>query len=160
MNSSFQTPEAVLTHEVLNAEIVTQAAENALQGGAGAVVTFVGAVRNHAKGPDGATHSVDYLEYSAYETMARREMQRIADEVKAKWNLPCAIYHRLGRLQIGEASVIIAVASAHRAVAFEVCHWAIDEVKVRVPIWKKEVACDGIWWVEDPVSGQVQMSPT
>jgi molybdopterin synthase catalytic subunit len=158
MNREFQTPSAVLTHEVLDAQSVSRAAEETLAGGAGAIVTFVGTVRDHAKGPDKEIHQVDYLEYSAYEPMALSEMQRIADEVKTRWNLPCAIAHRLGKLGIGEASVIIAVASAHRAVAFEACHWAIDEVKVRVPIWKKEVAKDGIWWVEDPISGQIKTS--
>lgn len=156
MNCEVQSPKALLTHDVLSTKSIACAAEAALAGAAGAVVTFEGIVRNHSKGPDGTIHSVEYLEYSAYEAMALREMQGIADEVRQKWNLPCAIAHRLGRLEIGEASVVIAVASAHRAVAFEACHWAIDEVKIRVPIWKKEVATDGVWWVEDPVSGEVQ----
>ena len=125
---------------------VTQAAHAALGGGAGAVVTFVGTVRDNSLG-----HSIQYLEYSAYEPMAEAEMRRIVAEVRERWKLPCAMAHRLGRLQVGEASIVVAVASAHRKAAFEACHWAVDEVKTRVPIWKKEVAVDGFWWVEDPV---------
>jgi molybdopterin synthase catalytic subunit len=115
-------------------------------------VLFVGTVRDNSRGPDGARHQIRYLEYSAYAPMALREMEKVAEEVRRRWDLPCAIGHRLGRLEVGEASVVIAVASPHRAVAFEACHWAIDEVKARVPVWKKEVACDGVWWVDDPLA--------
>ena len=114
---------------------------------AGAIATFGGVVRRHSQGRD-----VAFLEYSAYEPMARREMELIAREVGARWGFSCAIAHRLGRLGIGEASVIVAVSSPHRAPAFEACHWAIDRVKERVPVWKKEVARDGYWWVEDPTN--------
>jgi molybdopterin synthase catalytic subunit len=127
---------------------VTRAVTEALQGGAGAVVTFVGTVRNHSQG-----HQIHYLEYSAYKPMAQAEMRRIAGEAHERWNLPCAMAHRIGRLEIGEASIVVAVASAHRKAAFEACHWIVDEVKARVPVWKKEVAVDGYWWVEDPVAG-------
>ncbi len=127
---------------------VTRAASAELGDGAGAVVTFVGTVRNLSLG-----HRIQYLEYSAYEPMAKAEMQRIVGEVHRRWALPCAMAHRLGRLQVGEASIVVAVASAHRKEAFEACHWAVDEVKSRVPIWKKEVAVDGFWWVEDPLGG-------
>lgn len=117
------------------------------QGGAtGAVVTFLGTVRNHSQG-----HEIEYLEYEAYKPMALREMERIVREVRDQWGFPCAIAHRLGRLHIGEASVAIAVASPHRKEAFAACHYAIDRVKETVPIWKKEVATDGYWWVEDPL---------
>lgn len=133
---------------------VSQAAMQELGGGAGAVVTFVGTVRDNSLG-----HSIQYLEYSAYEPMAEAEMRRIAGEVRERWNLPCAIVHRLGRLQVGEASIVVAVASPHRKEAFEACHWALDEVKTRVPIWKKEVANDGFWWVEDPASDEPVSAP-
>jgi molybdopterin synthase catalytic subunit len=129
----------------ISVEEVSRAVENPE---AGAVVTFAGTVRRSSQG-----HTIQYLEYSAYKLMAERELRKVADEVLARWNLPCAIVHRVGRLEIGEASIVIAVASAHRHVAFEACHWAIDRVKETVPIWKKEVAVDGYWWVEDPLSG-------
>jgi molybdopterin synthase catalytic subunit len=145
-------PFVLLTEEELHPADIALAAEKALDGGAGAVVTFSGIVRDNSRGPDGLKHRVAYLEYSAYEPMALREMRRVAEGVRAQWNLPCAIAHRLGRLGIGEASVVIAVASPHRKVAFEACHWAIDELKATVPIWKKEVAHDGVWWVEDPTA--------
>ena len=124
---------------------VSQAVTDELGGGAGAIVTFVGTVRNHSQG-----HTIEYLEYSAYQAMAEAEMQRIANEVRGRWGLPCSMVHRVGRLVVGEASIVVVVASAHRKEAFEACHWAVDEVKSRVPIWKKEVAVDGYWWVEDP----------
>ena len=140
----------LLTHERLVPQQVADAAESALNGGAGAVVTFVGTVRDHSRGLDGKRHQVDFLEYSAYEPMAQSEMRRVSEDVKKRWKLPCAIAHRLGRLTIGEASVVIAVASPHRGEAFEACHWAIDRLKETVPVWKKEVAQDGTWWVENP----------
>jgi molybdopterin synthase catalytic subunit len=156
--NTHQEPEAtfepliVLTQDELQPAEIALAAEQALGGGAGAVVTFAGVVRDNSRGPDGQKHRVHYLEYSAYEPMAVREMRRVAQQVRSRWNVPCAVAHRLGRLQIGEASVVIAVASPHRGVAFEACHWAIDELKATVPIWKKEVAQDGVWWVEDPTA--------
>ena len=131
----------------LSVEEAARAVEAALGGGAGAVVTFAGVVRNNARG-----HVVEYLEYQAYGPMAEREMRAIADEVRARWDVPCAIFHRVGRLQIGEASVVIAVATPHRGEAFDACRNAIDRVKQTVPIWKKEVARDGTWWVEDQLS--------
>jgi molybdopterin synthase catalytic subunit len=153
-----QDPYILLTHAELQPVDVALAAEQALDGGAGAVVTFSGVVRNNSRGPDGQRHCVDYLEYSAYEPMALREMCRVAEGVRARWDLPCAIAHRLGRVEIGESSVVIAVASPHRQVAFEACHWAIDELKATVPIWKKEVAQDGMWWVEDPTASASQIN--
>jgi len=132
---------------VLPVEEIVQATQDETPGAAGAVVTFLGTVRNVSQG-----HSIEYLEYEAYRPMALREMERIAGEVKERWGFPCSIVHRLGRLVIGEVSVVIVVASPHRKAAFEACHWAIDTVKETVPIWKKEVATDGYWWVEDPLA--------
>jgi molybdopterin synthase catalytic subunit len=87
-------------------------------------------------------------------------MERIADEVKERWDVPCAIWHRLGTLTVGEASVVVAVASPHRGVAFEACRFAIDRVKETVPVWKKEIAEDGYWWVEDPLASVPAVADT
>jgi molybdopterin synthase catalytic subunit len=126
---------------------ISRAALDGLEGGAGAVVTFEGVVRNNAGGKP-----VHYLEYSAYTPMAEAKMREIGDEVREKWGFPCAMAHRVGRLEIGEASICIAVASPHRRDAFDACLYAINRVKEAVPVWKKEVAPDGTWWVEDPLS--------
>ena len=112
---------------------------------AGGVVTFVGNVRDHARG-----RSIRYLEYEAYPEMAEREMQKIADEAGKRWpGARVAIAHRTGHLEIGEAAVVIAAAAPHRAEAFEACRFAIDTLKRTVPIWKKEVSTDGEYWVDD-----------
>lgn len=111
---------------------------------AGGIVTFEGVVRNHARGK-----RIRYLEYEAYAEMAEEQFARIAAEAEQRWGpLRIAIWHRTGRLEIGEASVIIVVAAPHRAEAFEACRYAIDTLKTTVPIWKKEVAEDGEEWVE------------
>ena len=112
---------------------------------AGGVVTFVGAVRDHARGQE-----IDHLEYEAYPEMALREMDKIVEAVGKRWpGTRVAIAHRTGRLEIGEAAVVIAAASAHRAEAFEACRFAIDTLKETVPIWKKEVTPGGEYWVDD-----------
>jgi molybdopterin converting factor subunit 1 len=111
---------------------------------AGGIVTFEGVVRNHARGKQ-----IRYLEYDAYPEMVEEQFARIAEEVQQRWSpARIAIWHRFGRLEIGEASVIIVVATPHRAQAFEACRYAIDTLKTTVPIWKKEVAEDGEAWVE------------
>ena len=110
----------------------------------GAVALFVGTVRDHNKG-----RRVLYLEYEAYAAMAEAEMQRIEDEVRERFAVSrVALVHRTGRLEIGEASVIVAVAAAHRADAFDACRFVIDTLKQRVPIWKKEVFEGGEVWIE------------
>ena len=112
---------------------------------AGGVVSFVGRVRDHARG-----HSIEHLEYEAYPAMAEREMEKIVDEAAEKWpGTRVAIAHRVGHLEIGDAAVVVVAASAHRAEAFEACRFAIDTLKVTVPIWKREVATDGAYWVDD-----------
>ena len=112
---------------------------------AGGVVTFVGRVRDNARG-----HAIEYLEYEAYPEMAEREMQKIADVASERWpGTRVAIAHRTGHLEIGDAAVVIAASSPHRAEAFEACRFAIDTLKRTVPIWKKEVAADGEYWVDD-----------
>ena len=123
--------------------------------GAGAIVTFLGVVRDNNLG-----RKVHYLEYEAYPEMAVPAMQRIAEEIRQKWDVKhVAMVHRVGRLEIGEASVGIAVSAAHRAEAFEACRYAIDRLKEIVPIWKKEVWEGGEYWIEgtavspDAISG-------
>ena len=112
---------------------------------AGGVVSFIGRVRNHARG-----HSIEHLEYEAYPAMAEREMEKIVDAAAEKWpGTRVAIAHRVGRLAIGDAAVVVVAASAHRGEAFEACRFAIDTLKVTVPIWKREVATDGAYWVDD-----------
>lgn len=110
---------------------------------AGAVVTFVGTVRDHARGK-----RVLSLEYEAYPEMAERTLRRIHEEIRARWDVcKIAVVHRMGRLQVGEVSVVIAVSSAHREEAFKACRYAIDRTKEIVPIWKKEVYEDGECWI-------------
>ncbi len=112
---------------------------------AGGIVSFIGVVRNHARGRE-----IEYLEYEAYAEMAEREMEKIADEASRRWpGTRVAIAHRVGRLEIGDAAVVVVAASAHRGEAFEACRFAIDTLKVDVPIWKREVATDGAYWVDD-----------
>jgi molybdopterin synthase catalytic subunit len=111
----------------------------------GGVVCFVGNVRNHARG-----HTIEHLEYEAYPEMAEREMEKIADEAGEQWpGTRVAIAHRVGHLEIGDAAVVVVAASAHRDAAFLACRFAIDTLKLRVPIWKREVASDGAYWVDD-----------
>lgn len=113
--------------------------------GMGGVVTFVGAVRDTARG-----RSIRHLEYEAYPPMAEREMESIVDEAEGRWpGSRVAIAHRVGHLEVGDLAVVIAAAAPHRAEAFAACRYAIDTLKERVPIWKKEVATDGEYWVED-----------
>ena len=111
----------------------------------GGVVTFVGTVRDHSRG-----RAIKYLEYEAYAEMAEREMEKISDEAAERWpGTRVAIAHRVGHLEIADAAVVIVAASPHRAEAFEACRFAIDTLKQTVPIWKKEVATDGEYWVDE-----------
>jgi len=110
----------------------------------GAVVVFEGVVRNQTRG-----RRTLYLDYEAYEEMALRELESLAAEASSKFSIrDVAIVHRLGRLEIGETSVLIVVASAHRVPAFEACRWLIDTLKRTVPIWKKEHFEDGAVWAD------------
>ncbi|MCS5638683.1 MAG: molybdopterin converting factor subunit 1 [Myxococcota bacterium] len=125
--------------------IAAEVVERVAADDTGGVVTFVGTVRNEARG-----HAIQYLEYEAYPEMAEREMEKIAEEAAQRWpGTRLAIAHRVGHLEIGDAAVIIAACAPHRAEAFEACRFAIDTLKVTVPIWKKEVAVDGEYWVDD-----------
>jgi molybdopterin synthase catalytic subunit len=113
-------------------------------GSDGAVVAFLGVVRNHNAG-----RSVLYLEYEAYEPLARRSFERIAAEIEGRWpGVRLGLHHRTGRLAIGEASVAIAAASSHRADAFAACRYAIERVKQIAPIWKREFFDGGDVWIE------------
>jgi molybdopterin synthase catalytic subunit len=112
----------------------------------GAVATFAGVVRDHNLG-----RRVLRLEYHAYEPMADREIAAIAAEAGARFPGTCvAIVHRLGVLEVGEISVLVAAAAPHRREALAACAWAIDEVKSRAPIWKKEHGEGGASWLEGP----------
>jgi molybdopterin synthase catalytic subunit len=112
---------------------------------AGGIVTFVGAVRDASRGRE-----IRHLEYEAYPGMAEREMEKIADAAADQWpGARVAMAHRTGHLAIGDLAVVIAAAAPHRAEAFAACRFAIDTLKQQVPIWKKEVAVDGEYWVED-----------
>ncbi|HEY4879557.1 MAG TPA: molybdenum cofactor biosynthesis protein MoaE [Candidatus Acidoferrales bacterium] len=120
----------------------------------GAVVVFDGFVRNNFKG-----QRTLYLEYESYEAMAYAKMREIAAEIHAKFPVHrLAMVHRLGRLEIGETSVVIVVTSAHRAAAFEACRHAIDTLKRVVPIWKKEYFAGGAVWAEGEKAGQEAIS--
>jgi molybdopterin converting factor subunit 1 len=118
----------------------------------GAAVVFEGIVRNHTRG-----RRTLYLDYEAYEEMALKQMKELAARAMAEYKIrDVAIVHRLGRLEIGETSVLIAVASAHRAAAFDACRWLIDTLKRTVPIWKKEHFEDGAVWADgEPFPGEI-----
>ena len=110
----------------------------------GAAAVFEGIVRNHTRG-----RRTLYLDYEAYEEMAVKQMEELAGRALAEFKIrDVAIVHRLGRLEIGETSVLIVVASAHRAAAFDACRWLIDTLKRTVPIWKKEHFEDGAVWAD------------
>lgn len=111
----------------------------------GGLVTFTGVVRDHSRG-----EQIEHLEYDAYVPMAEKEMRAIVAKVHDRWpEVQLAMSHRLGRLEIGDAAVMIVAAAPHRAEAFEACRFAIDTLKQTVPIWKKEFASSGSYWVEE-----------
>jgi molybdopterin synthase catalytic subunit len=119
--------------------------------GAGAVNVFVGTVRTTAHGKN-----VLWLEYEAYEAMAVSEIKKIIEEAASRWGmLGWAISHRIGTLKPGEVSVAIAVSTPHRKDSFEACQFIIDNLKERVPIWKKEVFEDGEEWISASPAGAV-----
>jgi molybdopterin synthase catalytic subunit/molybdopterin converting factor small subunit len=131
----FRLAEAPLSVEDAVAEVRSDEA--------GAVATFVGTTRARSRGRD-----VRYLEYEAYEGMAEQVMAALAAALKERHELcEVAIHHRIGRVDIGETSVVIAVSAPHRAAALTACHEAIDELKVTVPLWKKEVYEGGEEWI-------------
>ena len=112
----------------------------------GAIATFAGTVRDQTEG-----RATTHLEYEAYPAMAEKIMERIGEEAKSKWPIgKVAILHRLGRLELEEISVLIAVGAGHRREAMEACLYIIDKLKEIVPIWKKEYGSDGEYWVDGP----------
>jgi molybdopterin synthase catalytic subunit len=128
-----------LTREPIDAEPLVAAAK---RGEDGAVVVFDGIVRNNTRGRETL-----YLDYEAYEEMAEKQMRELAEEARKRFGVrQVTMVHRLGRLMVGETSVLIVVASAHRAQAFDACRWLIDTLKKTVPIWKKETFADGAVW--------------
>jgi MoaE-MoaD fusion protein len=112
--------------------------------GAGAICTFTGVVRDNSRG-----RSVTHLDYEAYDEMATAQMRKIADEIGERWpEARVAMAHRTGHLEVGEPSVVVSVSSPHRAEAIAACKWGIDRLKETVPVWKKEHAADGTYWIE------------
>ena len=136
-------------HAITAAPLDSAAVAAALTGDAdGAVVTFVGLVRNHNAGRD-----VLWLDYEAYAPLANRVFTRIANEAAEHWpSVRLAVHHRIGRIEIGEASVVIAAASAHRADAFAACRYAIERIKQVAPVWKHEHFDGGETWIEGAVA--------
>jgi molybdopterin synthase catalytic subunit len=133
-----------ITRDALDVRAVRALEEAVTTSGDGGIVTFQGVVRDNARGKQ-----VRSLEYDAYIEMAEQQMAQIAAEVERRWATSAvAMVHRIGRLEIGECSVVVAVACPHRAEAFEACRYAIDTLKSTVPIWKKEIYADGEEWVE------------
>jgi molybdopterin synthase catalytic subunit len=140
-------PLLAIGSEPLDLELITAALEasaGADAGRDGAIVTFLGLVRNHNGG-----RAVRHLEYEAYEPLAVKAFERIAAEIGARWrDTQLALHHRIGRLEIGEASIAIAARSPHRANAFAACRYAIERVKQIAPIWKREFFDGGDVWIE------------
>lgn len=130
-----------LTRAVIEAESLVRAAK---QGEDGAVITFDGIVRNNSRG-----RRTLYLDYEAYEEMATKQMSELAASAVKEFGIRhVQIVHRLGRLNVGETSVLIIVSSAHRAQAYEASRWLIDTLKKTVPIWKRETFVDGAVWAD------------
>ncbi len=131
--------------EIVDIPIATEAIVATMKaGGDGAVCVFDGIVRDNSRG-----RRTLHLDYEAYREMALEQMRRLADEAVARFGVrEVAVLHRLGRLMVGETSVLIVVASAHRAAAFDACRWLIDTLKKTVPIWKKETFADGAVWAD------------
>jgi molybdopterin synthase catalytic subunit/molybdopterin converting factor small subunit len=132
---------ASIVRETINTPVITSRLKHADDG---AAVVFEGVVRNQTRG-----RRTLCLDYSAYEEMAHQQLEKLATEALERFQIrDVAIVHRLGRLEIGDTSVLIAVASAHRGPAFDACRWIIDALKKTVPIWKKEYFEDGAVWAD------------
>ena len=110
----------------------------------GATVLFQGITRNNT-----GTREVLFLEYEAYAPMAEKTLNQVRDEILSKWDVKIAIHHRIGRVDIGQTSLLVAVGSAHREAAFEACKYSVDRIKEIVPIWKKEHFVGGEIWIGD-----------
>jgi MoaE-MoaD fusion protein len=145
-----ESPYVRIVHERIVAQEIVPPLERAEDG---AVTIFDGIVRNHSRG-----RTTLYLEYEAYEAMALKKMEELSAEALTRYSVRnVAVVHRLGRLEIGESSVLVAVFSAHRAAAFDACRWLIDTLKQTVPIWKKEFFEDGAVWAQgDPFPAELK----
>jgi molybdopterin synthase catalytic subunit len=140
-DASVAAPLVSLTRERIDSEALVAELQ---QPGDGAVVVFDGVVRDNTRG-----RKTLYLDYEAYEEMALAEMRKLAGEARERFAIDrVGVVHRLGRLEIGESSIVIVVTSAHRAAAFDACRWLIDTLKRRVPVWKKEHFADGAVWTD------------
>lgn len=142
-----------LTRERIDAEPLVASAKRAHDG---AVVVFDGIVRNNSRG-----RATLHLDYEAYEAMAEKQMRELVAEARTRFGVRhVTMAHRLGRLEIGETSVLIVVASAHRAQAFDACRWLIDTLKKTVPIWKRETFADGVVWAPgEPFPDEIAVEP-
>jgi MoaE-MoaD fusion protein len=152
-----RTKHAAIVREPIEVHVVSEKIKVPADG---AVLIFDGVVRNNTRGRETL-----YLDYEAYEEMALAKLEELAEQAMGKFAVrDVALVHRLGRLEIGETSVLIVVASAHRAAAFEACRWLIDTLKRTVPIWKKEYFVDGAVWADgEPFPEEIpraQGSPT
>lgn len=138
-----------LTQDPIDGQRITEALKS---GADGAVCVFDGVVRNNTHG-----RQTLFLDYSAYEEMALAQMRVLTQEAIAKFGVrDVALVHRLGKIEVGETSIFIAVASAHRGAAFDACRWVIDTLKRTVPIWKKEYFVDGAVWADgDPFPEEI-----
>jgi molybdopterin synthase catalytic subunit len=143
-------PIVALTREPIDRDALVAALQ---QPGDGAVVVFDGIVRDNTRG-----RKTLYLDYEAYEEMAVNQMQKLAREAGERFAIDrVGAVHRLGRLEIGESSIVIVVTSAHRAAAFDACRWLIDTLKRTVPVWKKEHFADGAVWKDgEPFPAELQ----
>lgn len=141
-----------LTRDLIDSESLAAEAKDAEDG---AVVVFDGIVRNNSRG-----RQTLYLDYEAYEEMAEKQMRELAGEARSRFGVRhVTIVHRLGRIEIGETSVLIVVASAHRAQAYEASRWLIDTLKKTVPIWKRETFVDGaVWAPGEPFPDEIAIS--
>jgi len=133
--------DILISDSTIHAQTCIDFVQNNMAGGH---VVFIGTVRNHT-----SEKKVIRLEFESYQPMAIKEMTKITEEINAKWSeiISISIHHRVGKLEVGEIPVIIAVSAAHRKKAFEACEYAIDRLKKTVPIWKKEIFEDGEVWV-------------
>ena len=154
LDGCVEQPNVVaLTREPIDAEKLVAETKS---GEDGAVVVFDGIVRNNTRG-----RRTLHLDYEAYEEMALKQMEGLAEQAREKFGVrQVTIVHRMGRLGIGETSVLIVVASAHRGAAFEACRWVIDTLKKTVPIWKKETFADGAVWADgEPFPPELALDP-
>ena len=141
MIETMEEDKLALVREVIDTASLTQYVRGEQDG---AIVTFDGFVRNQSHG-----RMTRYLEYEAYEPMALGKVKEIASKIHQEFRIHrVVIVHRLGRLEIGETSVFIAVSAPHRGAAFDACRFAIDTLKKTVPIWKKEYFADGAVWAD------------